>query len=603
MFRLFSRWTKTGKRARRNKSIFDRRLRIESLESREMLSADTHYWVGGQPGNYWNNALNWSNGIPDDGDSLVFDSTTSSRNTVNNLSATVNSIDFQASDYSISGTPLSISGSITVDSGVANIFISANVNLAAASGQAVLVDVEGSNDDYMFLDGNVSGTSALTKAGTGALYLRGTNTYSGGTNVDNGKLEAYHTFSLPTNHSVLVMSGATLAVNNYTTVPWTVNNILTLLGNSNVTFNSSSYLGIGAGNPIQFGSSDIIAGNQGLKKLGSGILQLYGQNTYSGETVIVEGQLQLIGGNDRLPPSGAITITGGILALAGSSYYQSTSGLVSIQGGTIQSGKLISTGFAFEGQAGTVANTAILDGTVGLNKTGSGTLTLSGANTYSGGTNITDGTLQLSGGNDRLYNQGSITITGGVLDLGDNGYVQHTSGSVSIRGGTIRNGTIYKSGAAYDGWAGTVSAVLAGGVGLTKTTDGILTLGGINTYTGGTAINGGILSVTSAPNLGNDGLTFNGGTLQLAENRTVAQAAYIYNGGGTIDVIAGKSATYSGVISNATGNTGAITKTGSGTLRLSGTNTYTGATEISGGTLQIETVGRCRAKMYLTCAL
>ena len=79
---------------------------------------------------------------------------------------------------------------------------------------------------------------------------------------------------------------------------------------------------------------------------------------------------------------------------------------------------------------------------------------------------------------------GNLTVVGGTLDFGGN--TQHISATatVSLQGGTVQNGTISKSGTAYDGQSGVVTATLAGTAGLTKTGYGTLTLAGTDTYTG-----------------------------------------------------------------------------------------------------------------------
>ncbi|MGA2060532.1 MAG: autotransporter-associated beta strand repeat-containing protein, partial [Thermoguttaceae bacterium] len=184
----------------------------------------------------------------------------------------------------------------------------------------------------------------------------------------------------------------------------------------------------------------------------------------------------------------------------------------------------------------------------------------------------------------------AITInTGGTLDLGGSSYSQATSGAVHIQGGTMSNGTIYKSGAAYDAQSGTVSATLAGSnVGLTKTTSGTLTLSGANTYSGTTEIDEGVLSITGQSNLGSDGLTFNGGTLQITSTCTITKTATLKAGGGTLDVTTGNTVTYSGLIQDGA-TPGALTKTDTGTLTLAHANTYSGATYITNGTLALGT--------------
>jgi autotransporter-associated beta strand protein len=131
----------------------------------------------------------------------------------------------------------------------------------------------------------------------------------------------------------------------------------------------------------------------------------------------------------------------------------------------------------------------------GLTKNGLGTLTLTGSNTYGGGTTVNAGVLQL-GSAGAVPDNSALTIAGGTLDLGT--FTKTTTAAVSFQGGVTANGVIVNNGPAYDGRAGTVLASLQGSTGLTKTTAGELILSGSNTYQGGTTIEAGMLVATSS---------------------------------------------------------------------------------------------------------
>ena len=128
-----------------------------------------------------------------------------------------------------------------------------------------------------------------------------------------------------------------------------------------------------------------------------------------------------------------------------------------------------------------------------------------------------------------------------------------------------------------------INGVVSGAVGLTKAGTGQLTLTGANIYSGGTNLNGGILSVSSDGNLSSGALTFNGGTLEATGSIASSKTATLNPRGGTFLADAGTSSTLSGVISGP----GSLTKDGLGEVILTGLNTYSGGTILSHGVLTV----------------
>ncbi|EFS9128700.1 autotransporter outer membrane beta-barrel domain-containing protein [Salmonella enterica] len=290
------------------------------------------------------------------------------------------------------------------------------------------------------LDNNVTGEGQIVKSGSDELMVTGDNTYSGGTTITGGTLTADHADSL--------------------------------------------------------GSGDI--DNSGVLKVGEGDLE----NTLSGSGSLVKtgtGELTLSGGNDY---SGGTTIIGGTLTAD--------------HADSLGTGAVANSGVLQVGE-GELENT--LSGSGSLVKTGTGELTLSGDNSYSGGTTIIGGTLTA----DHADSLGTGAVANsGVLQVGE---------------GELEN-------------------TLSGSGSLVKTGTGELTLSGDNSYSGGTTIDDGVLIADHADSLGT-GAVANNGVLQVGE----------------------------GELKNTLSGTGSLVKIGTGELTLSGDNTYSGGTTIDDGVL------------------
>src|SRR6516164_4517392 len=214
----------------------------------------------------------------------------------------------------------------------------------------------------------------------------------------------------------------------------------------------------------------------------------------------------------------------------------------------------------------------------GLIKIGTGTLTLSGLNNYTGPTAVNAGTLQ-AGAVNAFSSVSAFTVaSGATLDLA--GFDQ-TIGSLAGAGAvTLGSATLTTNG---DGSDTTFSGTISGSGGLVKIGEGTLTLLGNNSYTGGTPLNEGTLAVGSNTALGTGTLTLaDGTTLQAAANRLALANAMQLLGNATVDTQS-NTMTLSGSISG----TGGLDKIGSGTLTLTGASTYTGDTNVNEGVLNV----------------
>lgn len=145
--------------------------------------------------------------------------------------------------------------------------------------------------------------------------------------------------------------------------------------------------------------------------------------------------------------------------------------------------------------AASVARNITLSGTLsgagGLTKTGAGTLTLSGNNTYSGQTRVSAGALAL-GATDAISNQSNLLVDGGGFNLAG---FNDTVGTVTLTSGSIFGSGTLTSSFIYDMQAGAVSAILSGSVGLRKTGSGRVQLTGNNSFAGTTLVEAGALIV------------------------------------------------------------------------------------------------------------
>ncbi|WP_395753761.1 autotransporter-associated beta strand repeat-containing protein [Prosthecobacter sp.] len=470
----------------------------------------------------------------------------------------------------------------------------------------------------------ISGTGSFTQAGAGTTTLSGTNSYTGVTTITSGVLNVTSLADGGSSSGIGASSNAAgnLVINGGTLQYTGISNVSTdrlfsvglgsavidVSGTGTVNFANTGAMGFngqsGARNLLLTGTNtsgtNIIAaaigdfgGATSVTIDGAATWLLTGANTFTGATTLSSGVLQIgggslvsaliIGANATLEINGANASIG---SLAGSGIVQNnaaTAATLTMGGNNTDT---IFSGIIRDGGAGALS----------LEKAGTGTMTLTGANTYSGTTTIDAGVLQLgSGGTTGVLGTGAVTNNAQLI--------------------VNRSNAI------------TVANAISGSGSLTQAGTGTTTLSGSSSYTGGTTINAGVLSVGELANGGANSnigastnaagnLVVNGGTLQYTGAAVSTDRLFsVGTNGGTVDASGTGAVNFtntgsvgfngqSGIRtltltgSNTDGNTlaavigdnggaTALAKTGAGTWVLSGANSYTGSTTISGGTLQI----------------
>ena len=456
--------------------------------------------------------------------------------------------------------------------------------------------------DTMIIDGVISGSGAVNQIGTGTTILAADNTYSGPTTIASGTVQVGNGGTTGTLGSGPLVNNGTLAFSRSDTLTLT----------------------------------NVLSGSGGLQQVGPGTLILAADNTYAGPTTITGGTLQVgTGSTTGRLGLGAITnhsvlafnrsdvvtvgsdIAGsgllrqmgsGTLVLTGGNTY---SGGTTIEGSTLQvgnggftgslgSGPVLNNGSLIVNRNGLLQLSGNISGSGALQQIGPGTTVLSGTNTYNGGTTIAAGTLQVGNGgtsgslmgdvsNESLlvFNRSDAVTFGGTIS-GTGAFVQRGSGTTILTGAnsytgttTIESGTLQIGNGGTTGQIGsgpllnngtlafnrsdtlTVGSALSGAGALKQIGPGTLVLTGANTYAGGT--------------------TIEGGALQLGDGGASGSLVGNVRNDGVLVFNRQDQFTFDGVVSGS----GHLHQMGRGTTILTGANTYSGTTAISGGTLQV----------------
>jgi autotransporter-associated beta strand protein len=247
-----------------------------------------------------------------------------------------------------------------------------------------------------------------------------------------------------------------------------------------------------------------------LTKTGTGTQTLVGESTYSGPTIVLNGILSLthLNAMQYSPLDTASSVTGdgtkGLktdqinLKLGGLSGNKDLAAIFTTSSGgygSVSTVTLNAVAGAALSYSGIIANGAA---DMALTKAGAGSQTLSGANTYTGLTDVQAGTLTLDRSGGAIADTAAVRVSGGTLNVAQ----AETVGAVTLTSGTI-SGVAALTGSSYAlSGSGTVSAELAGaGIALTKTGAGTATLSGVNTYSGATTVGEGTLLVNNPGSL------------------------------------------------------------------------------------------------------
>ncbi len=492
------------------------------LTPREAVAVDVTWNNTNAGDNLWSSTTNWSGDLlPTSTDTITLGSAFASPTVNLNVSGMVASLTISTGNsFTLSSTNASVltlaTGGLTRDitsSGTQS--ISAHVTLGANAVWAI------DGDGQLVVSGAIGedgGSWSLTKTGTGTLTLTGANSYSGGTTIDGG--------------TIVVAPGGSISHSA-----------------ANLILGSTA----GAAGGLNITGGSVLADNAaiGFTADSSGSVVITG-GTLTTTTDLAAG----FGG------TGLLSISGSGVAIVGGTLYRGQAGTIALEsGGTLQIGTggatgslatdLINNGSLVFDRSNDSSYDGIISGTGTVSKLGAGTLTFTGSNTYTGVTTISAGALQLGDG----LTTGSIA--GDVVDNAT--LIFNPAGDLTFSNAISGTGAVQKLGTA------------------------VLTLSGNNTYSGGTQINAGVLSLGSADALGTSGtISFGGGTLQFTGSNTTDYSARFSTAGSQAFVLDTNSEAVA-LASALSGADSSLTKLGLGTLTISASNSYTGSTTINGG--------------------
>lgn len=432
-----------------------------------------------------------------------------------NALASSGTLVFNGGTFQGNGSPYTLANTVSLAanteiSGSSNLTFTGNVALGSTT-RTLTITSTGTN----LFSGTLAGTAGLTKTGSGLLALTGTSSiFTGKTTISSGTLAvakladagvASSLGSATSTSSVIDLGGATLLYQGGNS---TSNRVLNLTSSATVEASGSGALvltstitgttgakvftlaGTSTGTNTISGNIVNGSGTTALTKAGIGTWILSGNNTYTGATTITAGLLKasnivVSAGNSNLGNATSAVILGdltnsGTLSYTGNSATYTRGFTVNAGGGgldvatpgqtlTVNTGNVSTAGrFSFTGP-GNVTIASTISGTGSLAQNGTGKLTLSGSNSYSGGTFVNSGTV--SAANNNAMGTGAITVNGGVFLIETGVTVSNT---VNLAGGNLSRDLSAGSSLAgtVDASSGNTSAALLDG----QTSGGATTL-------------------------------------------------------------------------------------------------------------------------------
>jgi filamentous hemagglutinin family protein len=483
------------------------------------------------------------------GTSVSITTGSSSSNTLT-VNAAISKTSGSSSTLTLTGGFIDINADISSSSNALNLTLNAATMDIASNLSLNGGDLRINNSSNVTFSGTFSGSGNLYQLGAGQLTLSGNNSYSGTTHI-YGKYDLYSQNSLGSGQ-LLFYNGSSLLASSGGAAKTISNNINLVSG--------STTIDISFGTSSDFTLSGTISGSGKIVLTGdvnSRWVNLSGNNTFSGGIDINSSSAPSLKPIIRISNNSALG--SGTITSYGTTNYSNIvfMGNYSVSNAFVTNSS--STYLNFDTQGYTATLSGVLSGAGTVSKAGSGTLNLSGASN-----NLT----------------GDLVISAGELATSGSGRLASTyAGDIS------NSGTLH-----YGSSAATTSSGVISGSGIVKVSAGTVTLSGTNTYSGSTTITNGVISISSSANLGAtpgsadaDNIIFNGGTLTTTATFTLGTNKGItMTGTGTINTNTG-TLSYGGV----TTGSGNLTKSGSGTLILSGANGHTGDVIISLGKITL----------------